>query len=172
MRQGRFLALGGPRAHRGQDELVTIPTPAVGAGFSFTIDPRWETVVRVLKFTLTASAQVANRMVTFKVVRREIVLWQSFYEPTVTAGLSQVFSLYAGGAPNIGSSKNGVTVAVMPELLLKPADLVEVTAANLQTEDAFSAIRAVKEHFEFGEDYDQAEQHELHERIELLERRL
>jgi hypothetical protein len=140
----------GSHVRWGEDRAVVIPTPLEGAGFTVVADPRWYTIVRMLRFTFETNAEVANRVLTYELERKGKVVWASHIEPTVVANTTQTYNLIAGGTPSPGASDANSTIAVLPEVLMHPGDRMIFGWTGIKGTDKATGIVSMQERFDFA----------------------
>lgn len=143
---------------RGFQSVVRGVTPAAGAGFSLTIDPRWRWRLLSAVFTLTADANAANRYVTIEYQEDDGVPFAvDAAAVVVTANSTQRFvgQFYRGVAE---WAANADVLFPLTPLYLDGGTLLKISVAAIQATDQLSAIRFVFDRFQTGgEPYTQAD---------------
>lgn len=167
--KGQFLSPHEVRASWGEEAVQALANPAAGANIVIQGDPHYVTIVRALKLAFTTSAQVAERELLARIVKRGVTVYEMALGPALAAGKANVYSLIAAETPNKGETQGGRTVGWLPDLLLKAGDELIVTAAGIQTEDQFSAIGSVLERFERNPHHESVELQELASHLHRLQ---
>lgn len=135
---------------RGFQSVVRGVTPAAGASFSLTIDPRWRWRLLSCVFTLTADANAANRYVTIEYQEDDGVSFAADGAGVVlTANSTQryVGQFYRGVAE--WAANTDVFFPLTP-LYLDGGTLLKINVAAIQATDQLSAIRFVFDRFQTG----------------------
>lgn len=148
--QGEFLSLAGIEPRWGEERAVTKANPAAGQPLELPVDPRWAEIRRMIHFTLTTNAEAANRLLKFKLERKDKVVWESTIEPAVAAEKKQVYNLFSG--VNVAESKSveGFTTAVIPLQLIYPGDIMTFSFINMKATDQIEGVTVLNERYDFA----------------------
>lgn len=123
-------------------QLVATPSnPAAGADFSYTtastsVDPGL--VLESLNIMLTTDANVANRLLRFRIKRGSTVLAAFAHTAVQAAGVGQTYYFVKNGTTSTASSTSViVALPILPILL--PGDVIESFILNKQAGDALTS---------------------------------
>jgi hypothetical protein len=120
-------------------ELINLSTPVAGAALTYRIPGETWVIVTIARFTIVASAAVANRYPTVDFLSGDQTAFTRMMSPNaLTAGLTrnETFSSDLGG---FVTSAGGEEMGQLPEMVLPPGFRVRITAANLDVADQISA---------------------------------
>lgn len=154
----------------GQRRDQAVPNPAAGADWTFRFTAGAWYRVLLATWTLTTSAQVANRSPSLQLLDGDgLVRFQSVDPLALVASKAAIVSAGVGMPTTSGGSGLAATIG-MPDILIPAGWSLASTTAAIQTEDQASAIRLLVE--ELIDDYPaQAAGHDHHlrrtERIEV-----
>lgn len=135
---------------RAFSEVLTVPAPAVGVGFTYTNDGRYWELLDSISFRLVSDANAANRQVTL----------------TITDGAGSALATLPSASLQVASKTydytfspqfntfntvvaNAITLP-LPELFLQPAYSIVVAIGAVQAGDQVSAIRLYAQRFVTG----------------------
>ena len=127
-------------------------SPAGGVGFTFVCDGRGIRRLTSLVFTLTTSADVADRVVTVEYQGGDGLSYSVNGNPTaVTASLTQRF---AASMQTVQGGTLTTTDLYFPldPVFLFPGDSLRILVANQSATDALTAIRGVLERYPLDSD--------------------
>jgi hypothetical protein len=131
-------------------ELITVAAPAAGAEFNLTAPGDRMLRVLSLSFTLITSAVVANRRVALRADDGTDVYFAAVSSLDHTAGLTVVYSAYAG-APATGTLGSGLSLALpAPGLVLPVGAHLRSSTVLIDAGDAYSEINVLCEFYPSG----------------------
>lgn len=128
----------------GDTQVVSIPQPAAGAGFTYTVSGAERELLLAVTFQLVSDANAATR--TVRVLFRDSngVTFAAVAAPhTQTATHTVVYSL-ALGMTAYGDDDTANIGGSLPYLPLDVGDTVVVSIANVQAGDQVSSARVFK----------------------------
>lgn len=141
------LLLGAPGFAVGWQEVLYVPMPAVGSQWAHKTDGRFRTRLLTARFTLTASAVVANRNPRLELTDHNgIPVVAVPAGQGIAAGSFETVSL-AVGAPQTDIGGAGFTYGSLPDLLL-PGDWTWGTQTpGMDVGDQYSGVVLVVQRF-------------------------
>lgn len=123
----------------GVRRVFTIPEPAAGAGFSFTVPGGVQWWVSGAYFTLTADATVDARFVTAIVMVDGLAIWNTWPGYTQSASTIQSYG-FASAYGFVGPATGGARVVIpLPNEYLPEGAVVSVAINNGDAGDQLSA---------------------------------
>lgn len=141
------LMMDAPGFAVGWQEPIYVPQPAAGAAWSHTVDGRyWQRFVAVT-FTFTASAVVANRLITLQLVDTNgVVIIEAECGGLVAAGSFLTVSLTSDGpAFDVGAA--GHSFGYVPGFLVPPGWKWQAVVAGEDVGDQFTGIVLLVQRF-------------------------
>jgi hypothetical protein len=119
--------------------VVTPSAPGAGANLSYTVPTGPALMIESLTCVFTTDANVANRLMRFRVKRGGSVLGGWAHTASHTASTANTY-FFARGMTTSTSSTASVSVAMpaLPPLL--PGDILETNVASIQVGDAITSI--------------------------------
>lgn len=124
----------------GHTQVVAVPKPAAGAGFTVNVSGSTEWVPRSLVFTLTCSADVANRYVTVE-YREGTGVTLCVNAAGLVFVANDVFRLAFSSRRGVGEWATGTDVLVPLEPLNLPDECsIVCNVANMAAADQLSGI--------------------------------
>ena len=129
------------RSGRAQYRIFTVPNPAAGAGFSFTVDSLGWLQILAIRFALTTDVNVANRMprIEYRDGDGNDLLRQTCVSP-VAASLGATIS-FISGYPAFSAPTPTAHIAPLVDWPLMVGWSVFCNLTNGQVGDQISAIR-------------------------------
>lgn len=121
--------------------LPTVPTPAAGAGFSFTDPGTMESIVSACSFRLVTDANVADRIVVFSFTDGSGTAIFPVAAPFTQAASKTTDYTFAVGIQQFGANDAANIGVGIPPLKLRSGLGVKVTIVAVQATDQVSAIR-------------------------------
>ena len=117
--------------------LISVPNPAAGADWSYSIPP--STIVHLFTITaqLVTSAVVANRTPVLSVSIGGVSIYTDPSEVTVTASSTRIYS-YANGVNSL--SAGNAARGGIPDLWLETGAVISVATGGIDAGDQWSAI--------------------------------
>lgn len=133
-------------AHGWQDRLL-IPQPAAGQVWSYQVDGRYSERLVSVRWTLTASAVVANRFPLLQLLdQNNVVVAERWGGGTITA--SQAISVNLAEDMTIQSNYGGNSVfGPLPALMTPPGYTWKATCQNIDAGDQQSNIVLIVHRF-------------------------
>lgn len=121
-------------------EMFRIAQPAVAVGASRRIPGETFEQLMVVRFTLVADVNVANRFVAVDVVDGDAIVVSRIASTTaVTAGLTSRFT-FAVGIGTLAAGGVNEQMLPLPEVPFPPGFAHTISIANVQAGDQISAI--------------------------------
>lgn len=132
-------------------QVVAVPIPAAGAGFTFKPSGANYSRVRTVSFQLTTSSNTAARCVTLSIKSGGGEILATMPSPaTQTQSQADWYTFGIGLFPYSVNAASAVVVP-LPDLILKLGDSIVVTVANIDTADTIKKIRVVLDQVSFLE---------------------
>lgn len=121
--------------------VVALPSPAAGAGFTYTVPGSERQLVAVVSFQLVTAVAVAARLVSLTLLGGDGVRIGRFASGfTQAASLTSVYT-FAVGITAYGANDAASIGAPLPPLWLPDGGSLAVTIANVQAADQVSVVR-------------------------------
>ncbi len=135
---------------RAFSEVVPVPSPPAGAGFTYTVGANYWERLAGIAFVLTSDANAANRDVVLTVNSGGGVALDKVPPAAVQVASKAYTYVYAPFAPAVNDTTALVNTQRCPTIFLQPAFTVVVSITNVQVTDAVTAIRFYVERFDTG----------------------
>jgi hypothetical protein len=118
---------------------IIIPFDAVGPGLNmaYIVGAFGMASLEFVRCRLVANATVANRIVGLRIVRGLLAGAEYWATTPVTAGTDRAVQWSQGNTNEVSSE--GIIRAVMPQVQIGPADVINITVLNIQAGDQLSA---------------------------------
>lgn len=118
--------------------FVKVPTPAAGAGWSFTIPGESVARVRGVIGKLTTSAIVANRQPMLQVGDGSSTFMALAAPSNIAASLAPLVSFAGPGASAGGSGAGGVLTSALPDLILPAGYVLSMVTTAIDVTDQWT----------------------------------
>lgn len=136
---------------RDLSQVVGVPIPAAGEGFTFAPSGAEYSRLRLVTFAFTTSATVASRVVALTVLDGSGQPLATIPSPAAqTAGQTATYTFGLDLYPYSVDAANAV-VAPLPDLWLRLGQSVEATVAAIDSADTLTDIRVVLDQVGFLE---------------------
>lgn len=132
-------------------QVVSVPTPAAGGGFTYTLSVAEYTRIRAVCFQVVTSSTTANRVVSLDLIDPAGgILSRSSGGFNQTASLTVVYT-FAVGLNTYGANAALSIGSGLPPLWLRPGSKITANVAAVDTTDQLSAIRLTLDQEYIGE---------------------
>lgn len=132
---------------RGQRNLQTQTSPAAGADFTLTLDPRYVWRFLSVRCTLTTDANVANREVTLQYLNGNGNVFDEMGAATVVPASQTAFYTFSAFQSVAEFTVNSGALVPLHPVFLEGGLQVRLHVVNVQVGDTLTAIRTNVEQF-------------------------
>jgi hypothetical protein len=132
-------------------ELVRLPAPAAGAAFKRKVDARTYEMPLIVRFILTTSAAVANRVPIIALQDGDGTEYCRFTSGITVAASSIVAVTFAAGYGATPTGSSTFATAPMSHVLIPPGFTLTCDAAALDVGDTITSVSLWVKRFPTGE---------------------
>jgi hypothetical protein len=130
-----------------QREVVALPPPPAGAGFTRQVSGADTWRVLAVTFQLVTSAGVANRVPRVEYVDGSGVVFAVAGAPFIQAGALTTLYSFSVGAQQFGAAGAAAVGGPLPDLELDVSMAIRVAVAAVQAADQISRVRLYVEQY-------------------------
>jgi hypothetical protein len=135
---------------RAFSQVLSVATPAAGAGFTYTNQNFYWEYIDSVSFKLVTGSNAANRLVNLSVQNAAGDVLATVPPAAATTASKTAQYTYLDGYSATTGATDGPFLNVMPGVWLQPDFKIVVTITNVDAADQISAIRVYAERFVTG----------------------
>lgn len=141
------LFAGAPGYAVGWQERVIVPSPAVGAQWSYTVDGRWFERLVMARYTFATSAAAGNRFLAVQLTDTNGLVVTKTQAGENVAPSNSVNPWLTIGTPIAAQGPSGDTFGYLPDVIVPPGWVWGSQVFGMDVADAFTGIVLVVQRF-------------------------